>query len=112
MHLELKIPARTSSQGETLLVLQPGASARLEESKSGLPDTESRTRVVALSDGVELYDVDDEIASAFIEQADGGAIAGLAGAGAASGAGGGRVDVRRRIGDRRRRAGAGGQRRG
>lgn len=82
--LEIRIPARAQGQGETLLVLQPGASARLEESGSDVHGAESRTKVVALSDGVQLFDVDDKIASAYLEQGD-GAMAGLVGAGLLAG---------------------------
>lgn len=86
--LEIRIPARGAGQGETLLVLQPGASARLEESGSDVQGAESRTKVVALSDGVQLFDVDDDVSSAYLEQGN-GAMAGLVGAGLLAGGSGG-----------------------
>lgn len=89
--MEIKIPARAPGQGDTLLVLQPGANARLEQISSDVADGASRTKVVALSEGVELYDIDDQIASAVLEQGEGEeAMAGLLGAGLlAGGLGGG-----------------------
>ncbi|HEY1058398.1 MAG TPA: hypothetical protein VGE55_06665 [Limnobacter sp.] len=88
--MEIKIPARASGQGATLLVLQPGAAARLEQLISELADGASRTKVVALSQGVELFDIDDDVASAVLEQGDGDGMAGLVGAGLlAGGLGGG-----------------------
>ena len=87
--MEIRIPARGAGQGDTLLVLQPGAAARLEEIGSDVAGAASRTKVVALTEGVELYDIDDDISSAILEQGT-GEMSGLVGAGLlAGGLGGG-----------------------
>ncbi|MFN7506255.1 MAG: hypothetical protein ACK5Q1_11930 [Limnobacter sp.] len=87
--MEIRIPARGAGQGDTLLVLQPGAAARLEEIGSDIAGAASRTKVVALTEGVELYDIDDDISSAILEQGS-GEMSGLVGAGLlAGGLGGG-----------------------
>ena len=87
--MEIRIPARGAGQGDTLLVLQPGAVARLEEIGSDVAGAASRTKVVALTEGVELYDIDDDISSAILEQGT-GEMSGLVGAGLlAGGLGGG-----------------------
>ncbi|WP_341237477.1 hypothetical protein [uncultured Limnobacter sp.] len=93
--MEIRIPARGAGQGDTLLVLQPGAAARLEEIGSDVAGAASRTKVVALTEGVELYDIDDDISSAILEQGTGemsglvgaGLLAGGLGSGAAAGLG-------------------------
>ena len=82
--MEIKIPGRGPGQGETLLVMQPQATARLQESPSNQAGTASRTEVVAMTDGVELYDLDNDISSAFMTTED-GAAAGLVGAGLLAG---------------------------
>jgi hypothetical protein len=87
--MEIRIPARGPGQGDTLLVLQPGAAARLEEIGSDVAGAASRTKVVALTEGVELYDIDDDVSSAILEQGT-GEMSGLVGAGLlAGGLGGG-----------------------
>jgi len=87
--MEIRIPARGTGQGDTLLVLQPGAAARLEEIGSDVAGAPSRTKVVAMTEGVELYDIDDDVSSAMLEQG-GGEMSGLVGAGLlAGGIGGG-----------------------
>lgn len=87
--MEIRIPARGAGQGDTLLVLQPGAAARLEEIGSDVAGAASRTKVVAMTEGVELYDIDDDISSAILEQGT-GEMSGLVGAGLlAGGLGGG-----------------------
>lgn len=87
--MEIRIPARGAGQGDTLLVLQPGAAARLEEIGSDVVGAASRTKVVALTEGVELYDIDDDVSSAILEQGS-GEMSGLVGAGLlAGGLGGG-----------------------
>lgn len=87
--MEIRIPARGVGQGDTLLVLQPGAAARLEEIGTDVVGAASRTKVVALTEGVELYDIDDDISSAILEQGT-GEMSGLVGAGLlAGGLGGG-----------------------
>ncbi|HEX4856404.1 MAG TPA: hypothetical protein VFV28_06290, partial [Limnobacter sp.] len=91
--MEIRIPARGAGQGDTLLVLQPGAAARLEEIGSDVVGANSRTKVVALTEGVELYDIDDDVSSAILEQG-GGEMSGLVGAGLlAGGIGGGAVGL-------------------
>jgi len=87
--MEIRIPARGAGQGDTLLVLQPGAAARLEEIGTDVVGAASRTKVVALTEGVELYDIDDDVSSAILEQGT-GEMSGLVGAGLlAGGLGGG-----------------------
>lgn len=91
--MEIRIPARGAGQGDTLLVLQPGASARLEELGADVAGVSSRTKVIALSDGVELYDIDEDVASAVLEQGEEGAMSGLVGAGLLAGGFGGAAGI-------------------
>lgn len=87
--IEVMIPPQYEGQGSTLLSLAPGASAELREVANPTVGGASRTEVVALSEGVELYDVADEVSSATLVPYE-GATSGLIGAGllaAGSGAG-------------------------
>jgi hypothetical protein len=90
--MEIRIPARGAGQGDTLLILQPGAAARLEEISSDVVGSNSRTKVVALTEGVELYDIDDDVSSAMLEQGS-GEMSGLVGAGLLAGGIGGGAGV-------------------
>ncbi|MFN4327929.1 MAG: hypothetical protein ACK4FF_03545 [Limnobacter sp.] len=85
--IEVMLPPQYEGQGSTLLSLAPGASAELREVANPTVGGASRTEVVALSEGVELYDVADEVSSATLVPYE-GATSGLIGAGLlASGAG-------------------------
>lgn len=86
--LEIKLPALEAGQGANLLVIQPGASARLERLGDDAVGTPNRTNVVAQTEGVELFDISDDINTAVLEQEDDGAAAmGLVGAGVLGGSG-------------------------
>ncbi|MDX1668064.1 MAG: hypothetical protein R3194_01490 [Limnobacter sp.] len=93
--VDILMPARYAGQGDTLLTLQPGASAELAEITAPGAGNASRTEVIALSEGVELYDIDNEISSSILTPYEGelsglvgaGLLAGGAGAGAAAGVG-------------------------
>jgi hypothetical protein len=89
--VEIAMPALSAGHGATLLLLSPNASAKLESVTSIVADGAERTEVVALSEGVELYDVDDDVSSAYLTPFE-GEMSGLVGAGllaAGSGAGAG-----------------------
>jgi hypothetical protein len=85
--MEIRIPARGAGQGDTLLVLQPGAAARLEEIGSDIAGAASRTKVVALTEGVELYDIDEQGSGEMSGLVGAGLLAGGLGGGAAAGLG-------------------------
>ena len=85
--LEIQLPALEPNQAANLLVLQPGAMVRLEQLGQGSNDAVNRTRVVALSDGVELFEISDEINTAVLVQEDDAAALGLVGTGLLAGSG-------------------------
>lgn len=86
---QIEMPALDPKHGPALLELAPGASAQLKPIPTGSSEIGPRTEVVAMSDGVELFEVSDQINTAVLTPAD-GELAGLAGAGllAAGGAAG------------------------
>ena len=88
--MEIKLPPLAAGQGNGLLIIQPGASARLEALSSDVAGGANRTKVVALSDGVELFEVANDINPAVLEKQEGeeGAMSGLVGAGFLAGGGG------------------------
>lgn len=88
--MEVALPPLAAGQGSGLLVIQPGASARLEALKSDIADGAIRTKVVALGEGVELFEVANDISPAVLEKQDGenDAVAGLFGAGLLAGGSG------------------------
>lgn len=86
--IEVLIPAQYEGQGDTLMTLAPGASAELRQIPPGTADGFARTEVVALSEGVELYDIDNDVSSAIITPFE-GTMSGLVGAGLLAGAAGG-----------------------
>lgn len=88
--MEVALPPLAAGQGSGLLVIQPGASARLEALKSDIADGAIRTKVVALGEGVELFEVANDISPAVLEKQDGenNAVAGLFGAGLLAGGSG------------------------
>ena len=90
--MEVSLPALSNGQGNGLLVIQPGASARLESLASDSVDGANRTKVIALGDGVELFEVSNDINPAVLEKQDGdedAVVSGLVGAGLLAGGGGG-----------------------
>ena len=88
--MEVALPPLANGQGNGLLVIQPGASARLEALTSDVAGGANRTKVVALGEGVELFEVANDINPAVLEKQDGedDAVAGLFGAGLLAGGGG------------------------
>ena len=89
--LEIILPPLAAGQGNGLLVIQSGASARLEALTSDVLGGANRTKVVALGDGVELFEVANDISPAVLEQEAGeeqAAMSGLIGAGFLAGGGG------------------------
>lgn len=89
--MEIKLPPLAAGQGNGLLIMQPGSSARLEALNSDVAGGANRTKVVAMSDGVELFEVANEVNPAVLEQEQGdeaGAMSGLVGAGFLAGSGG------------------------
>lgn len=89
--MEVALPPLASGQGNGLLVIQPGASARLEALTSDSASGANRTKVVALGEGVELFEVANEINPAVLEKQEGdegAAVSGLFGAGLLAGGGG------------------------
>lgn len=90
--MEVALPPLAAGQGTGLLVIQPGASARLEALSSDVAGGPNRTKVVALGEGVELFEVANEINPAVLEKQDGEeapVVAGLFGAGLLAGGSGG-----------------------
>jgi len=89
--MEVALPPLANGQGNGLLVIQPGASARLEALASGVAGGANRTKVVALGEGVELFEVANEINPAVLEKQEGeeDAASGLFGAGLLAGGSGG-----------------------
>ena len=80
----VSLPAQSDQQTATELTMEPGSKSKLVEKDTPLDDGSSRTEVVAMTDGVELYDVDQEVTT----------VSGLVGAGllaAGSGLGAGAV---------------------
>lgn len=89
--MEIALPPLANGQGNGLLVIQPGASARLEALTSDSAGGANRTKVVALGEGVELFEVANEINPAVLEKQEGdegAAVSGLFGAGLLAGGGG------------------------
>lgn len=88
--MEVALPPLAKGQGNGLLVIQPGASARLEALTSDVAGGANRTKVVALGEGVELFEVANDINPAVLEKQDGesDATTGLFGAGLLAGGGG------------------------
>ncbi|MDH4395295.1 MAG: hypothetical protein QE278_06430 [Limnobacter sp.] len=88
--MEVALPPLAKGQGNGLLVIQPGASARLEALPSDLAGGASRTKVVALGEGIELFEVANDINPAVLEKQEGDedAVTGLLGAGLFAGGGG------------------------
>lgn len=88
--MEVALPPLANGQGNGLLVIQPGASARLEALASDVAGGANRTKVVALGEGVELFEVANEINPAVLEKQEGEeAASGLFGAGLLAGGSGG-----------------------
>lgn len=86
--LEIRLDALEANQSSNLLVIQPGGVARLEQLGGDVADVPNRTKVVALTEGVELFEISDDINTAVLEQEDdGGAAMGLVGAGMLGGSG-------------------------
>lgn len=88
--MEVALPPLAPGQGNGLLVIQPGASARLEALTSDSAGGANRTKVVALGEGVELFEVANEINPAVLEKQEGdegAAVSGLFGAGLLAGGG-------------------------
>lgn len=82
--VEVLMPAVSAGHGDTLLQLAPNASAKLEQITSTVADGATRTEVVALSEGVELYDIDNDVSSAILTPYE-GTMSGLVGAGLLAG---------------------------
>ncbi|MDX1668614.1 MAG: hypothetical protein R3194_04300, partial [Limnobacter sp.] len=57
----VSLPAQSDQQTATELTMEPGSKSKLVEKDTPLDDGSSRTEVVAMTDGVELYDVDQEV---------------------------------------------------
>lgn len=78
----VSIPAQNENQTATELTMEPGSRSQLVEKDTPYNDGSSRTEVLALTDGVELYDVDQEVTTTY-----GLVGAGLLAAGSGLGAG-------------------------
>jgi hypothetical protein len=89
--MEVALPPLAAGQGNGLLVIQPGASVRLEALSPDVAGGANRTKVIALGDGVELFEVANDINPAVLEKQEGeeaAAMSGLFGAGLLAGGGG------------------------
>lgn len=85
--VEIVMPATSAGHGDTLLRLEPNSAARIQEIMSPVADGATRTEVIALTEGVELYDISNEVSSAVLVPYE-GAMAGLVGAGLLAGGSG------------------------
>lgn len=77
--IEISMPNQAANQSDTVLKMEAGSIARLDKVPSPTGGDEFRTEVVAMTDGVEIYDVDT--ASDTVSALVGGTTGGLSGAG-------------------------------